>query len=242
LQRVKRTSVGEAVIAEIRAAITRGELKPGDQLPPERELAASLGVSRLAMREGLKVLAAMGLVEARQGEGTFVSVPTTERLLDPLVAQLLQAAEFHQLNEARTAVEVEMAGLAARRSSAVQRERMAEALETMERSIAVGEPYLSADVLFHQTVVEAAGNPLLARMYGNIIDLVHHLVEQTQRVPGAGERALQFHAMVFKAIVARDENAARKAMRDHLRDVQHDLDRLMTQGVPREKADPMSRQ
>jgi DNA-binding FadR family transcriptional regulator len=184
------------------------------------------------MREGLKVLEAMGLVEARQGEGTFISAPTTERLLDPLVVQLLQAAEFHQLNEARTAVEVEMAGLAARRSSAAQRERMAEALEMMERNITAGEPYLSGDVLFHRTVVEAAGNPLLARMYGNIIDLVHHLVEQTQRVPGAGQRALRFHTAIFKAIVARDENAARKAMREHLRDVQHDLDHMLTQSVP----------
>ncbi len=184
------------------------------------------------MREGLKVLAAMGLVEARQGDGTFISVPTTERLLDPLVVQLLQAAEFHQLNEARTAVEVEMAGLAARRSSAAQRERLAESLESMERKIAAGEPYLAPDVLFHETVAEAAGNPLLARMYGNIIDLIHHLVEQTQRVPGAGERAFRFHTMVFKAIVARDEHAARKAMLEHLRDVQRDLDHLMTHGVP----------
>lgn len=234
MQRVKRTSVGEAVIAEIRGAINRGELKPGDQLPPERELAASLGVSRLAMREGLKVLAAMGLVQARQGEGTFICAPTTERLLDPLVATLLQAAEFHQLNEARTAVEVEMAGMAARRSSALQRERMAEALAMMQQNIDAGEPHLSADVLFHEIVAEAAGNPLLARMYGNIIDLVYHLVEQTQRVPGAGERALRFHNMIFKAIVARNESAARKAMREHLRDVQHDLDHLLTQGVPRE--------
>ncbi|MDB4895179.1 MAG: GntR family transcriptional regulator [Firmicutes bacterium] len=232
MQRVKRTSVGKAVIAEIRAAITRGELKPGDQLPPERELAANLGVSRLAMREGLKVLEAMGLVEARQGEGTFITAPTTERLLDPLVVQLLQAAELHQLNEARTAVEVEMAGLAARRSSALQRERMSESLAMMERNLAVGESYQSADVLFHTTVAEAAGNPLLARMYGNIIDLVYHLVEQTQRVPGAGERALRFHTLIFKAIVARDEHAARKAMLEHLRDVQHDLDHLMTRDVP----------
>lgn len=236
MQRVKRTSVGEAVIAEIRAAIERGELKPGDQLPPERELAASLGVSRLAMREGLKVLGAMGLVEARQGEGTFVSVPTTERLLDPLVVQLLQAAEFHQLNEARSAIEVEMAGLAARRSSAVQRARMAECLEMMEQCIAAGEPHLSADVTFHQTIAEASGNPLLARMYGNIIDLVHHLVERTQQVPGSGDKALRYHAMVYKAIAARDENAARKAMHEHLREVQKDLDHLLTHGVPGEQS------
>lgn len=235
MQRIKRTSVGEAVIAEIRAAINRGELKPGDQLPPERELAVNLGVSRLAMREGLKVLAAMGLVEARQGEGTFVTAPTTERLLDPLVAKLLQAAEFHELNEARTAVEVEMAGLAARRSSALQRERMAESLEIMQRNIGAGEPHLTADVLFHKIIAEAAGNPLLARMYDNIIDLVYHLVEQTQLVPGSGERALRFHTMIFEAVVARNENAARAAMRDHLRDVQRDLDHLMTQGVPQEQ-------
>ena len=235
LQRVKRTSVGEAVIAEIRDAIARGDLKPGDQLPPERELAANLGVSRLGMREGLKVLEAMGLVEARQGEGTFICRPTAESIMDPLVAKMLEPAQLLELIEARTVLEVELAGLAARRASAVHRDKMAECLRIMEANLASGQDYLHIDIEFHETMTEAAGNQILAHVYANITDLIDHLRLRTYTVPGSGQRALVSHKRIFAAIDEHNEAAARTAMRDHMKNVQGDLESVMKQGVLKER-------
>jgi len=234
LNRVKRTSVGEAVIAEVRDAIARGDLKPGDQLPPERELAARLGVSRLAMREGLKVLAAMGLVEARQGEGTFVSRPTAQSMIDPLVGNMLESEQLLELIEARTVLEVEMAGLAARRASAVHRERLARSLRTMEEQLANGEDYLPSDLEFHETVVEAAGNRILSQVYANIYGLIDHLRAKTHNVSGSGERAVFSHRQVYEAISTHSEAAARYAMRDHMKNVQFDLEQVMKQDALKE--------
>ncbi|HEY3363546.1 MAG TPA: FadR/GntR family transcriptional regulator [Symbiobacteriaceae bacterium] len=235
LQRVKRTSVGEAVIAEIRDAIARGDLKPGDQLPPERELAAKLGVSRLGMREGLKVLEAMGLVEARQGEGTFICRPTAENLMDPLVAKMLEPAQLLELIEARTVLEVELAGLAARRASAVHRDKMAGSLKVMEERLSTGGDFLPADIEFHDTMMEAAGNQILAHVYANILDLIDHLRMRTYTVPGSGQRALISHKQIFAAIDAHNEAAARTAMRDHMKNVAKDLEQVMKQGVLKER-------
>lgn len=229
LNRVKRTSVGEAVIAEVRDAIARGDLKPGDQLPPERELAASLGVSRLAMREGLKVLEAMGLVEARQGEGTFVSRPKAQTMYDPLVAHMLDSAELLELIEARTVLEVEMAGLAARRASAAHLEKLAAALATMAAQMAGGSDYLAADLEFHETVMAAAGNRILSHVFANIHDLINHVQARTRTVPGSGERALASHRQILEAISAHSEAAARRAMRAHMKNVQFDLEQVMKQ-------------
>lgn len=235
IHRVKRTSVGEAVIAEIRDGIARGDLNPGDQLPPERELASRLGVSRLAMREGLKVLEAMGLVEARQGEGTFISRPTAQSLLDPLMANMLETAQLLELIEARTVLEVELVGLAARRASAVHREKMAASLRVMEAKLEAGEDYLSADIEFHETITEAAGNQILAHVYANINGLIAHLRIRTYTVPGSGIRAIQSHKQIFEAINAHSETAARRAMRGHMKNVQYDLAQVMKQGVPKER-------
>lgn len=235
LQRVKRTSVGEAVIAEIRDAIARGDLKPGDQLPPERELAARLGVSRLAMREGLKVLEAMGLVEARQGEGTFVCRPDAQKMLDPLVANMLETAQLLELIEARTVLEVELAGLAARRASTEQREKMADCLRRMEEALVTGGDYLPADIAFHEQVLEAAANRILAQVYSNITGLIDHLRLRTYTVPGSGERAVASHKQIFEAINAHKEPAARRAMRAHMKNVQFDVEQVIKQGVPKER-------
>lgn len=235
MQRIKRTSVGEAVIAEIRDAITRGELKPGDQLPPERELSTRLGVSRLAMREGLKVLEAMGLVEARQGEGTFVCRPTAESMIDPLVATMLETAQLLELVEGRTVLEVEMSGLAARRASAAQLSRMQASLVAQEDDLAAGRSYLQADIDFHEAIIEAAGNQVLARFYDNINDLIVHLRDRTHTVEGSGIRALTSHRKIYEAIAARNETAARKAMRDHMKNVQFDLKQVIKQQAPKER-------
>lgn len=229
LEPIKKTSVSDAVVARIRDSISRGELKPGDQLPPERDLAIQLGVSRLAMREGLKVLAAMGLVDARQGEGTFITRPTSRSLLDPAVAgPLLDAAEMLELVEARTVLEVEIVGLAARRASPEHLAALEARMHTMTENLAAGADFLQADLEFHETILAAAGNRILSRIYGNINDLVFHLLEETHNAPGSGERAVRSHREILASVKARDETRARRAMRTHMANVRADLELLIS--------------
>lgn len=235
IKRIKRTSVGEAVIAEIRDAITRGDLSPGDQLPPERELAERLGVSRLTMREGLKVLAAIGLVEARQGEGTFVCRPKAESMLDPLLATMLETEQLLELIEARTVLEVALVGLAARRASAAHLDRLAASLERFAGHLEAREDYLQADLDFHATIAEAADNPVLSRFYANINDLISHLRQKTYTVEGSGERALISHQEIFEAVCARKEAASQNAMREHMKNVQFDLEQIIKRSALKER-------
>lgn len=228
LEPIKKVSVSEAVVSRIRDSITRGELKAGDQLPPERDLATQLGVSRMAVREGIKLLSALGLVEVRQGDGTFVRRPTAGSILDPLVAShLLEAEQLMELIEVRTVLEVEMAGLAARRATAEDREAMTASLSRLEELLAAGLDYLQADLDFHAAICDAARNGVLTRVYANINDLVHHLRMRTHTVPGSGERAVISHRTIFTAIAAGDEKAARRAMRAHMENVKYDLQKLI---------------
>lgn len=231
LEPIKKLSVSEAIVNRIRDSISRGELRPGDRLPPERDLASQLGVSRMAVREGIKVLSAMGLVEVRQGDGTFVRHVRAENLLDTRVAgSLLEAAQLLEVVEVRMALEVEMAGLAARRATAEDLEAMDASIRHMEEFlIQEGPRYLEPDLEFHAAICEAARNNSLSRVYENITDLIHHLRQHTYRVPGSGQRALASHRAILTAIRAGDEAAARQAMRQHMENAGRDVEHLMAQ-------------
>lgn len=232
LEPIRKQSVSEAIVDRIRDSITRGELRPGDRLPPERDLAAQLGVSRMAVREAIKVLSAMGLVEVRQGDGTFIRRVTAESLLDPLVAgNLVEANQLMEIVEVRQALEVEMAGLAARRATAEDLEAMAASLERMAALAGDAEAFLAGDREFHTAICDAARNSVLSRVYDHILDMIHRLQHQTYRVPGAAARALASHQAILAAIRAGNEAAARAAMREHMDNARRDVEALIAQGL-----------
>ena len=170
----------ERVIAYLRGAIERGELKTGDQLPPERELAQRFGVSRPTVRSVLKTLAAMGVVQIRQGAGTFMTAgpPTLDS------APLSYLAALHgftrrQMFEARLALETTVAALAAERANPDTLIAISEATTAMFASLDQPSLFLDCDIQFHRAVAAAAGNPVLAAMVDMVAAVFQHVRSRT---------------------------------------------------------------
>lgn len=208
----------ERVISFVRGAIERGELKAGDQLPPERELAQRFGVSRPTVRSVLGTLAAMGVVQVRQGAGTFMTAGPPTLDSSPL-AYLAAVHGFtrRQMFEARMALEVTVASLAAERADAESLIPISEATTAMFASLERPDAFLDHDIQFHRAVASAAGNPVLAAM----VDMVSAMFLRIRRrtIPFANDLriAAEEHRAIYLAIRSNDAVKARQAMLDHLR-------------------------
>src|SRR5205085_8095517 len=157
----------EEVVMQLRDMIHNGELRHGDRLPPERDLAKKLGVSRPTLRAGIRTLAAIGVLQSRQGAGTFVVEADGPPSLDSSPLSLM--ASLHgctsgEMFEARRALEMAVAGLAAERAKGEQMATMAEEIAGMYASLEDPEQFLIHDVRFHQAVAAASGNRILTAL------------------------------------------------------------------------------
>ena len=224
---LERVNLRDQVVEAIRQAIIEGRFPPGAKLPSEHEIARTFGVSRSSVREAIRHLAAMGLVTSRQGAGAFVARPEPARAMDALVpAFVLSQPSVRHLLEVRQSVEPYTAALAALRATDADLEELATIVRTLDAQRGHGEAYARTDRLFHHRIALASGNPLFPR----ILDLVHALFMRellmTVRLPGAMEESFAFHRRIFEAIRARDALAAEQAMRDHLKSVEAQVDRV----------------
>ncbi|MEM7276107.1 MAG: FadR/GntR family transcriptional regulator [Actinomycetota bacterium] len=195
-----------------------GEVSVGDKLPPERQFAEAFGVGRSAVREALKSLSLLGLVEIRQGDGTYVASSSSDLL--PRVIEwglLLGERRTMETVEARQHIEVLIAGLAATRRDDPSVERLGGHLATMERSIDQPEALVAADVAFHMEVAHAAGNRVMTNILSSLQSLLHVWIGRViAEDPGNAELTVQEHRAIFRAIEAGDEARARDAMAAHL--------------------------
>lgn len=208
----------ELVVAYVRQLIESGEFSAGQKLPPEREMADRIGVSRSSVRAGLQSLATVGVVTSRRGAGTFVS--DGPPLLDinplPLFAALHGIPE-HELFEARRVLEIDLAGLAAERASGEQLAAMAEEVMEMFASMEDRQRFLVHDIRFHRAVAAGARNPLLGALMEMVADLFYDQRRVTvDRWQGA-EEAAEHHRRIYQAIRAGDATKARQEMDSHLR-------------------------
>jgi GntR family transcriptional repressor for pyruvate dehydrogenase complex len=209
---------GERVATHLRSLIQRGDLKPGDRLPTERELAAQLGVSRPSVRSGLQQLSAMGLVQAKRRAGTFIHSGPPALDSQPLkLMAALHDLSSEEIFEARGALEVFAAGLAARRATAEQRLAIAETVTSMFAALDDPQAFLLQDVRFHQMVAAGANNAVMSALVDMVAALVyerrHHTIERASDLREAAE----MHQRVYDAIRRRNAAAAREAMAEHLR-------------------------
>jgi len=220
------------VVERLAAEISSGRMAPGARLPTEQELTAALGVSRTVVREAVAVLRAEGLVETRQGVGAFVVRDVQRRpfRIDP--DGLRSIAEVVQIMELRTGVEVEAAGIAAERSNAASRARIAKALAAIDTALAAGGAAIDEDFAFHQAIAEATGNPHFMRFLeflGRFL-IPRQSVRMGQRSPKELRSYLQRiqneHRAIAGAIGAGDVAAARRAMRRHLQGSRQRYQRL----------------
>ena len=217
----RREGLPDGVKAQILRMITAGDLAPGDRLAPERELASEMGVSRNVVREAIRSLVDSNILEARQGAGVFVGSLRMESLVEPLIPLLtLETAALQSLSQARLAIEPGVAALAAAQAS--EEDLLAlEALleEGRQTGIDDSERFMEIDVELHERIVRMTGNPFLQR----IMEGVGHLARSSRRFtnvfPHMREAAHADHERIVAALRARDPEAARDAMQEHLEHV-----------------------
>jgi GntR family transcriptional regulator, transcriptional repressor for pyruvate dehydrogenase complex len=221
---VRTSRLYEQIVQQIEQSITKAELKPGDQLPAERELAQQFGVSRTAVREAIKTLREKGLVEAYSGRGTFVTNGTSQAIRQSLdlLMRIGQTDASGALEELRQILEPEIAALAATRVEQQHLATMREAVAVMDHALHDPEEYIEADLDFHLSLAEAAANPLILSLIDSIVGLLREQRIRVFQVDGGPERGQFHHKQILAAVAARNSEQARQAMRDHLQQIRED--------------------
>ena len=234
----ERRGLADDVAAQLLAAVTDGRYPPGSRLAPESVLAAEAGVSRLTLREAVRMLRDKGVLRVEQGRGTFVNPPARWAALDPALLTSRAALEgdpgqsAQQITETRRIVEVGAAELAARRRGDADLDGLRSCLDRMRRAHDSGDvvEFSAADVDFHDGLVSAACNPVLAALLQPIKALVREVRLRTSLEPDMRRAAIAAHAAILDAIAAGDEGAARRSMTDHLVEASRVIDRLCSAG------------
>lgn len=218
---VRASRLFEQIVEQVEESILKGHLKPGDQLPAERDLAQEFGVSRTAVREAIKTLREKGLVEAYSGRGTFVTSGTSQAIrqsLDLMLRINPQEGLLH-LAELRQVLEPEIAARAATRIDEPLLATMQEAVDAMDTYLNDPDGYVEADLDFHLALAEAVGNPLILSLLDSIVGLLRAQRTRIFKVEGGPERGQFHHKRILAAIEKHDSEKAREAMREHLMQV-----------------------
>lgn len=212
-----RPSRSVEVAQSLLSYLLSGQLRPGDRIPSERSLVETLGVGRGAVREALKSLTLLGLLEVRQGDGTYLS-STNSSLLPQIVEWGIMLGEQHILDlvEARQEIEISLAGLAAARRTDSDADRIAAALRAMRDSVGDRERYIEADVNFHIVVADISGNSVLAGVLNNIRTLLRVWTTRVVVDKDSIRDSLALHPPICAAIRKGDPVAARAAMTRHM--------------------------
>jgi GntR family transcriptional regulator, transcriptional repressor for pyruvate dehydrogenase complex len=208
-----------AAITQIEALIRRGELRPGDRMPPERELAELLGVSRPTVREALRALSILGIVRSRHGSGNYLGTMDEQALQEPLrwlLTLSLPAQDVDAVLQFRMVLESGLARLAAERISEDALDRLRDLLGELEAATS-DEEVLRADMKMHAVIAEEANNPLLLWMLNAAVELNVAARSRTVRVPGVKAKVASDQRAIVDALEKRDGNEAAEAMWRHLR-------------------------
>jgi len=219
----KNGTTAEEVVTRLREMIQSGELAPGDRLPPERDLAKLLGVSRPTLRAGIRSLTTVGILQSKQGAGTFVAEAEESPTLDTSALRLLSALHgftSDEMFEARLALEMSIAALAAERATSEQMAQLAEEIAGMYASVERPEQYLVHDMQFHQTVAAASGNRILTALMNMVASILFEYRSKTVKRATDLKDSAEQHHNIYRAIREHDQEAARQAMRIHLVETQ----------------------
>ena len=220
LKPIKPKKVSDQVFDQLRELIFRGEFKPGEQLMPERELAEALGVSRTSVRNAINRLVVMGLLEQKQGQGTFVREPEG-RSKNPLTAAMqTQDATLEDLLELRMGIECNAASLAAMRAVDKDIHFLERSIAEMKEEVDSGRLGTEADVSFHMALAYATQNPLQVYLMRHLYDYLFvgikenlaHLYEDKTNI----DTILSQHTDIYMAVRAHDPDRAFRAMQKHI--------------------------
>jgi GntR family transcriptional regulator, transcriptional repressor for pyruvate dehydrogenase complex len=232
-EKVSTRKIYEEIADQIKRQIESGRFRPGDKLPSTKELSDMLQVGRSTVREALSALKAMGLVESRQGEGSFVrSIEPGQVELPSMNAILLSREAVVELIEARKALEIANAGLAAERRSAEQLSELERILQDMESHVGDMEGGESADIEFHLSLAKATGNTIMIRLIDSISTPIAEAIRETRRLQlyankEQARQLLKEHTDIVESIRKGDNLGAQAAMRTHLMHVEDVLLRYL---------------
>ena len=218
LKEINKASVKDQTLEQLKRYILSGAVGLGERLPSERALSDALGVGRYSVREALKVLEAVGLVQSRVGEGTFLTTNTGAsfgRILGLSLATW--GGTMMEILDARMMIEVEAARAAAERASPGEIARIGRELQAMNDSVGVRD-YLRADMRFHRRIGDASHNAIISQFVDNLIDLLEEVMQETRSdsLPAQAEGG-GTHQAIYDAITSGDAHAAGELMRDHIR-------------------------
>ena len=219
----KRTNVSDMAVSSLLDMVRRRILRPGDRLPSQRDLMGRMGVSQTAIREALRSLTSIGVIEVHPGRGAFVRSVAPEMLVHPeSIYFLLQRETMLHALEVRQILEVEAIALATERATPEDLEDLGQTLENIAIGLRTGDKPFQSSPYFHLAIAKAAHNEVLTNMVQSFVRL---LLEGANVIgahaPGAMENEYRSHALLLDAIVAGDADASREAMREHLRVARH---------------------
>ncbi|GFN22665.1 FadR/GntR family transcriptional regulator [Thermanaeromonas sp. C210] len=216
IRRIPKVSVSQAVFEQLRDQIFSGNWPPGSRLPSENELARMLGVSRISVRAALQKLNTLGLVQSRQGGGTFVTDVTVDVYLNPLIPALaLGKHDLLEILEFRRVYEVENARLAAMRRTEKDLERLEAIMERMRQVKEDLSLFSVEDLNFHLEVARAAKNSLILKVAQITKDILRHHMKEIVAFRGSKD-GLYYHPLILEAIAARDPQRAAEIMAEHI--------------------------
>lgn len=220
IESIPRNRVYTKVAEQLQAHII-DELKPGDMLPPERQLVHMFGVSRSTIRDAIRRLETVGLLEPRQGIGTVIRELSADALVAPVAGVLLQKRKnIRELLDVRMIIEPALARRAALHASAEQIEELGKLLDRQEQKLVLGELATEEDSSFHYTIALAADNSVMLKLVHVLMDSLRELRERSLEIGGRQPKSLAAHRRILVAIKQGDAPAAEAAMRRHVLEVQ----------------------
>lgn len=221
---VRKTKVYAEVAAQIQRLIGEGRLKPGDKLPPERELAEIFGVSRSSVRDAIRVLEMQGLVEPRPGDGTLVRKVPIDRLVRPFAHALSANKDLAaDLFDMRKMLEPPLARAAAFRATDEDVRALEQIVARQAGRVAAGEIAIEDDNAFHYRIATAAKNQVVLRTMDILMELLSDTRVRSLQAPGRAEKSLEGHRRILDAIRRRDPEAAAVRMRRHIEEIEGTL-------------------
>jgi GntR family transcriptional regulator, transcriptional repressor for pyruvate dehydrogenase complex len=216
---IRRNKVHEEVAKQLEELIHKS-LRPGDKLPPERELVERLGVSRSSVRDAIRKLELMGLVEPRQGTGTVVR-DVSDAVVNPLASWIARKRQLvSELLDFRQMVEPPLAARAATNASAEQIAAMEDILRRHDEKVIGGHLAVKEDSEFHYSIATASGNSIVLKVLDVVMDMLRETRSRSLQTRGRPEKSLAGHRRIMSAIKRRDAAGAERAMRQHISDIE----------------------
>jgi GntR family transcriptional repressor for pyruvate dehydrogenase complex len=217
---IRKNRVHEEVARQIERLILN-KLHPGDKLPGERELAETLGVSRSSIRDAMRRLELLGLVEPRQGSGTVVREVSTDTLVSPLANVIAHKRQMvGELLDFRKMLEPPLAGRAATHASAEDVKALEEILGRQQERLRQGGLAVEEDSEFHYRIALASGNSVVLKVLDVVMDLLVETRSRSLQLEGRPQKSLAGHKRILAAIKRRDAAGAEAAMRQHIQEVE----------------------